>query len=236
MPGALAQRIGLGKSVQSSGSGPMVGTSDRVTQVPLDLTRHRALAVQLDVEGPTQPSDETAVLNVQLQTGDSTYRDYYIDLDFRGPKTVILAEPGTSRMLIEFPPAHSNYPYKAAMYGFNYKNVVALNLRWMRYPKGGVRCLIGLVEALDERSQALQEVEISTSSAKIALSGRLKPGDYAEYWGEGPIRVFDRNGVLLRTAPVSADHVPVLSVGENRVAVKASRPGNIKFTAITLGK
>src|ERR1019366_7384561 len=106
------------------------GASDRIPGKALDLTTHRALAVQLDVEGP---AGETPVLNVQLEGASKTFRDYYIDLDFRGPKTIILPEPGTRRMLAEFRPAPANYPFKAAMGGFDYGNVVALNLRWMRY-------------------------------------------------------------------------------------------------------
>ena len=79
-----------------------------------------------------------------------------------------------------------------------------------------------------------KDVEISAGLVKIAIPGEMDTGDYAEYWGEGPIRVFDRNGVLLRTVP--ANGAPVLRAGENRLAVKASGPGNVKLTAITLGK
>jgi hypothetical protein len=235
MPGALVQRVELSKAVQDTDSVFMVGPSDRTPGRALDLTRHRALAVQLEVEGSAQASGESSVLNVQLEAGGKTYRDYYIDLDFRGLKTVILPEPGTSRMLAEFRPAPSNYSFKAAMYGFNYGNVVALNLRWMRYAKGsGVRCRIRLVEALEERSSVLKDIEISAGSVKIAIPGEMETGDYAEYWGEGPIRLFDRNGVLLRTVP--ANRAPVLRAGENTLAVKASGPGSVKLTAITLGK
>jgi hypothetical protein len=62
----------------------------------------------------------------------------------------------------------------------------------------------------------------------------MKTGDYAEYWSDGPIRIFDRNGVLLRTT--AANHAPLLTVGENRLMVKASGPGIVKLTAITMGK
>jgi hypothetical protein len=235
MPGVLVQRVELSKAVQDQSSVLMVGPSDRKAGKALDLTTHRALAVQLEVDGPAAASGESAVLNVQLEAGEKTYRDYYIDLDFRGPKTVILPEPGTGRMLAEFRPASSNYPFKTAMYGFNYGNVVALNLRWMRYAKGSqVRCRIRLVEALEERSAVLNNLEISAGSVKVAIPGEMKIGDYAEYWGEGPIRVFDRNGVLLRT--VAANREPILRAGENKLAVKASGPGSVKLTAITLGK
>jgi hypothetical protein len=238
MPGALVQRVEFTKAEQGHGSVFMVGpttASDRPLGKALDLTRHRALAVRLEVEGPALGSAESPVLNVQLEAGGRRYRDYYIDLDFRGTKTVILPEPGTRRMLAEFRPADANYPFKAAMGGFDYGNVVALNLRWMRYTNGsGVRCRIGMVEALEERNSTLRDVEISAGLLKIAIPGEMKTGDYAEYWGEGAIRVFDRNGVLLRIAP--AKHPPALRAGENRLAVKTAGPGNVMLTAITLGK
>ena len=43
----------------------------------------------------------------------------------------------------------------------------------------------------------------------------MKTGDYAEYWGEGSIRVFDRNGVLLRT--VAANRAPSAEGGRKQV-------------------
>jgi hypothetical protein len=214
MPGALARRISFSNV--------------------LDLTTHRALRVELTVEGPVQASGKSPVLNLQLEAGGKFYRDYYIDLDFRGSKTVILPEPGTQRMLPEFRPAASNYSFKMAMYTYNYADVDALNLRWMRYVSGsGIRCHVKLVEALQERPGTLTNIEISAGSAKIAIPGAMQTGDYAEYWGEGPIRIFDKNGFLLRTAP--AYQTPTLTSGANKLVIKASGPGTVKMTAITLG-
>jgi len=218
MPGALIQRF------EFTAAGK-----------PLDLTQHRALAVRLDVEGPATSSGEKPVLNIQLEAGGDTYRDYYVDVDFSGPKTVILAEPGTSRMLPEFPPAFANYSLKAAMYSFDYGNVVAVNLRWMRYPKGSrARCRISLVEALEERNGTLRDVTISTGSLGITIPAGMNTGDYAEYWGDGAVRVFDRNGVPLSTSPVKP--VPQLRAGENQFTLKAAGSGTVVLTAITLGK
>jgi hypothetical protein len=233
MPGALVQRIELSTATQHPGSVFMVGPNDGTPGKALDLTRHRALAVRLDVDGPAPASDESPVLNIQLEAGGNTYRDYYIDLDFRGSKVVVLPAPGTSRMLAEFRPAGSNYPFKAAMSGFDYGNVIALNLRWMRYEQNsGVRCRISMVRAIQERDGVLKDFEISAGTLELVIPGEMKTGDYAEYWGAGPIRVFDRNGVLLRTLP--ANRAPVLRNGENRLAVKATGPGSVKLTAITL--
>ena len=214
MPGALAQRIGF--------------------STPLDLTSHRALAVQLDVEGAEQAPGKSPVLNIQLDTGGAFYRDYYIDLDFRGLKTVILPEAGTQRMLPEFRPAASNYSFKAATGPFNYEHVDALNLRWMRFASGsGIRCYLKFVEALQERPNTLSNIEVSAGASKIMIPGTLQTGDYAEYWGEGPIRIFDKNGFLLRTAP--AYQTPTLTSGANNLVIKASGSGTVKMTAITLG-
>jgi hypothetical protein len=238
LPGSLVQRFEFTKAVEDQRSAFIVGpraADDKTPGKPLDLTKHRALAVRLDVEELATGSGERPVLNIQLEAGGKTYRDYYVDVDFSGPKTVILAEPGTSRMLAEFRPAYANYPFKAAMGGFNYGNVVALNLRWMRYPKGsGVRCRIGLVEALEERNSTLRDVEISGGSLSITIPAEMKTGDYAEYWGDGTIRVFDRNCILLSTSPVKPG--PQLRTGENKLTLKAAGSGNVVLTAITQGK
>jgi hypothetical protein len=137
-------------------------------------------------------------------------------------------------MLAEFWPANANYPFKAAMYLYNYKDVDALNVRWMRYPAGsGVTCNIRLVKALQERANTVSGIEISVGSAKITIPGPMHSGDYAEYWGDGQIRIFNQSGVLLQT--VSTNEAPLLGTGVNTLSVKASGPGTIKLTVITLG-
>jgi hypothetical protein len=238
MPGALVRHFEFTKAVQDQRSVFLVGpraADDKTPGKPLDLTKHRALTVRLNVEGLAPGSGETPVLNIQLEAVGKTYRDYYVNVDFSGPKTVILAEPSTIRMLPEFPPAYANYPFKAAMGSFNYGNVVALNLRWMRYPKGSaVRCRIGLVEALEERNSTLRDIEISTGSLSITIPAEMNTGDYAEYWADGAIRVFNRNGILLSTSPVKPG--PQLGTGENKLMVKTAGSGNVVLTAITLGK
>ena len=235
MPGTLAQRVELSKTVGEQGSAFMVGASDGAAGKALDLTKHRALAVRLEVEGPEQASTDSAVLNLQLEAGNKTYRDHYVDLTFRETKTVLLPEPGASRTLAEFRPAPSNYQFKAATYSFNYGNVVALNLRWMRYPaSSGLRCRVTLVEALAERDSALKQVQLSTGNATITIPGEMTTGNYAEYWGDGSIRVFDPNGVLLRTVP--ANQGPQLKAGENKLMLRAAGPATVKLTAITTEK
>ncbi len=178
MPGALAQRTDFAK--------------------PLNLLHHRALGVRLRVESPASASGSCAVLNVQLESGGKTYRDYYINLDFAGEKTIVLPEPTTERMLPEFRPAYANYEFKAAMYGFDYRHIVALNLRWMRLPKEQpVQCSIIQVEALAEAEVPLKNPELVVGGETFSLPVELKTGDYAEFMANGPVRVFDRNGTEL---------------------------------------
>lgn len=202
---------------------------------PLDLTRHRALAVTLRVESPPAAGAPCPVLNIQLQTTSQMYRDHYIDLDFQGERTVVIPEPNTHRLLPEFRPPHAAYPFKQAMYSFDYRQIEALNLRWMRVPGGGrVNCAIVRVEALAESDSVLENAALTVENNPPVVAGTLKTGDYAESWGTGPVRVFDRNGMLLRT--MGAGDAPQLPQGTTMAAVKAAGAGAARLTVITLGE
>jgi hypothetical protein len=203
MPGALASRTEFAK--------------------PLDLLHHRALAVTVRVDNLVTG----AVLNVQLEAGSKRYRDHYLDLNFTGEKTLIIPEPTTGRMLPEFRPAHANYAFKAAMYDFNYRNVVALNLRWMRAP---VPCRVELVEALAETDTRLVDPQIGD----YRIPARLGTGDYIECRAGSPVRVFDGNGRLL-ASPNATGPLPQLGPGANRLRLGGAGPAAVKFTLITAG-
>ena len=90
------------------------------------------------------------------------------------------------------------------------------------------------MEALEERDSTLKDVEISAGSRSITIPSAMKTGDYAEYWADGTIRAYDRNGITLSTFAVKPR--PQLRAGENNVTVKAGGSGSAVFTAITLGK
>jgi len=176
------------------------------------------------------------VLNVQLEAGAETYRDHYIDLDFVGEKTIVLGEPTSERMLPEFRPAHANYRFKAACYHFNYRQIVALNFRWMRLPvERPVRCQVSLVEALAESEATLKNPEIVSGGSRFVVPVELNTGDYAEYWADGPLRVFDRNGVLLETIK-PPDKTPLVPAGRGKLQLGGPTPGMIKVTLITPGE
>jgi hypothetical protein len=216
MPGALAGRTNFA--------------------IPMDLLHHRALAVRLRVDGPAPVVDgQPPVLNVQLEAAGKNYRDHYIDLNFTGEKTIIVAEPTTERMLPEFRPAHANYAFKAAMYGFDYRHIVSLNLRWMRVPKDQpVKCSVMSVEAMAESEAPLNHPELIVGGKTLAIPADLKTGDYAEFWAEGSLKVFDRNGALLSS--IRTEDAPLaLQPGENHVILRATTPALAKLTCITAG-
>ena len=236
MPGALAGRIEFAKPAGDQVSVFMVGQNTQVAGgqegKPLNLLHHRALAVKLQV----MEAAPGAVLNLQLEAGGKTYRDHYVDLNFTGERVILLPEPTTERMLPEFRPAYANYAFKAAMYGFDYRHIVALNLRWMRVPNRAVApCRVTSVEALAEGEEMITDPEISIGGATCRLPVKLRAGDYVECRTDQPWRVFDRQGTLLATLP-AVSGVPPLQPGENHLRLHSTEPGAVKFTLITTGE
>ena len=174
MPGALVQRVELSKAVQDQGSVFMVGPSDRTAGKALDLTTHRALAVRLEVEGPAQASGETPVLNLQLETGDTNL-------------SRLLHRFGLSGHKDDHPARAWNQPECSLSSGRPLRTIrsrrrctASITGTWLRSTcagcvireGSGLRCRISLVEALEERSSVLKEVEISTGSAKSRFQER----------------------------------------------------------------
>ena len=127
-----------------------------------------------------------------------------------------------------------NFYYKSSLQRFNYNKLMAVNLRWARFPKAqGPKCRISLIEALAERGGRLKKIEVSAGGASIKIPGKFKAGDYVEFWADGRMRVFNRNGKLLRTE-VARDSLRLIK-GQNSVSIKGAGSGNLIFTAITIG-
>ena len=239
MPGALAARIEFTKSVGDQLSVFMVGqpapaTSGETAGKPLDLQHHRALAVRLCVTN-APPVGAPPVLNFQLEAGGKVYRDYYVNLDFVGERIIILPEPTTERMLPEFRPAPANYAFKAAMYGFNYRSVIALNLRWMRAGRTNFACTLKQVEALAELEAPLKQPTLELGDGKFSLPVDLDPEDYAEFRDGTDARVFDKQGKLRLTIH-PAGRVPQLPANTSRIKLEAAAGGTARLTLITLGE
>jgi hypothetical protein len=216
--------------------GALTGRID-VKAAETNLIGHRALAVKVAIDGhASQPNEPHPILNIQLEASNGTYRDYYIDLDFLGERTIIIPEPTTDRMLSEFRPAAENYPFKAAMNsGFDYQRITAVNLRWMRYPGGRPSfCRVYSIEALAESSGVVKNPRLRIGEAEMRLPVSLRTGDYAEYWADGKVKVFDRNGRLLSTIE-SVKGSPMIGKGKNKVVLSADSAASVKLTTILLG-
>lgn len=237
MPGALAKRIEFAVSADNQPSAFMVGpevNSVEGRNKSIDLIHHRALAVTLKVDGAgAKPGAPPAVLNVQLESGGKTYRDHYVDLDFTGERTIIIPEHTTERMLPEFRPAYDNYAFKAAMYDFNYKNIIALNLRWMRQASTPVKCSVISVEALTEYSEDVSNIEFTIGSQVAKISTKIPSGGYLEYLDAGPVRIFDRSGLQLGTLPER--NMLSLIKGSNKIAFKYTGGASLKLTTMIMG-
>jgi hypothetical protein len=240
MPGALAHRTTFAKAVGDQVSALMVGPTDpkagQLAGKYLDLTHHRALAVSLQVDDMGRKAGELpAVLNVQIESDGKRYRDYYINLDFTGQRTVVIPEPPAQRMLAEFRPDPANYAFKHAGYTFNYGRIVALNLRWMRLPKGSaVKCRVSRVEAIEESPAVLRNPRLVAGENVFSIPAELQAGDYAEYWAEGPLRIFDANGVEKQVLMPSDAALP-LPGGNASLRLEADSSVPVKLTVVTLG-
>jgi hypothetical protein len=238
VPGFVAGRFefikGASAQSQSVFINPAGNSAARGDGSIIDLRGHRALAVTLKVEGAAPVSvSNPAVLNVQLEAG-GRYREYYVNLDFSGTRTVIIKEPTSERVLPEF--GQASYSAKLALMGFNYSGVNAINIRWMRlFPSGpAARISIVRIEALAESSATLQNPELLVNNETIQIPAELRTNDYAEFWGIGPIRIFDKDGNQKQSVP-QPTHIPTIRDGENTIAVKGPASADVKLTTILLG-
>lgn len=237
MPGAFSGAIVWDGPDGGTVEGLDAPSGTAVLRVPsgqksVDFLSHRALAVRVRHEGPI--SDPPGVLNFQLEAGGARFRDYYVDLDFTGEKLIVLPQPTPERILTEFRPAHANYPFKAALYGFDFGRIRALNIRWMRSPAADSRCHVLAIKALKEFPRELRNPTLTLGSNAVRLPVTLREGDYVEYWGGGKAKVFDKNNRLQTELAWEGDIE--IAPGENTVTVNADAWTPIVLTPILLGE
>jgi hypothetical protein len=220
-PGELAARLELGSPPSAT----------------VNLLGHRALAVDLEVEGaPTPVGKPTPVLNVQLESVDGAFRDYDINLNWRGYAVVVVPEPTTERVLPELRPAPSTYNFKYAMTDFSYGKVGAVNFRWMRSVAGTpLKCRVIWLKALGERPDPVVSPTLSVGTTRFTIPTAIAAGDYAEYAGSGPVVIYDKNGAKLMEIPPEGEPL-VLHHGANVVTIETRGTGRVRFTGITSGK
>jgi hypothetical protein len=120
------------------------------------------------------------------------------------------------------------------MYGFNYKDIAGVNLRWMRKPAGAsLKCTITNLEALAEQEAILKDPVVSVGSSRMVLPVTLGSGDYVEVSDEGSARVFDQNGRQLTVLKLPDQ--PFLASGMNEVSVGSAGSASANLTSIVHG-
>lgn len=241
--GMLGKRLEFAKAAGDQPEAMLVGPEASLGSGPIkgyapDLSSHRALAVQLEVDGPPPSEGEPPpVLNVQLEGANLLYRDHHIDLDFRGEKTVVLPNATPDRTLREFHPETGTYAAMLAVRGFNYRQVAALNFRWMRgSAQSGLRVTLRAVEALRESDAALRNPAITVRDATMEIPINLRTGDYLEFSGAGDVHVFGADGERRSKAVRPLGPPPMLYSGANEISMRAQTSSPVNLTVIIKGE
>lgn len=226
--GALAARIdltGLSKpnNAVQQGAQPLPGST------AVDLQQHRGLAISLKVEGgQPETTEPVPVINIQLQDAGTMYRDYYVELDFTGEKTIVIPETSAERLLAEFVPVA--YNPKMALYTFNYSKIVALNVRWMRLPKQqSFSCSVRKVEGLAETDSTLTGLEVGVGDRILSVPEPLPAGSYLEAGPDNRIRLFDQNGNLVSSLQSNPERWPILQPGNNKLILRNNNTTQVKL-------
>lgn len=156
---------------------------------PINLSNHRALGMWINGDGQGE------VLNVQLQVSPQSYLHYYLPIDFRGWKYVLLGEPEGDRVM-------DYYTYeKSALHDLPLDRFTGVTLMILAPPAGKpIELQIGRIEALQELGGELVEPRIEVGGRTLRLPITLKPEQYAEIgdpWSSRDdrlCRVFDADG------------------------------------------
>lgn len=235
LPGALVRSIPLGRTANATRTARSLGVSSHGNRhrVGRNLRSHRALAITLRVTGPPDPTGTApAVLDLQLESTSKRYRDYPIELDFRGQRTIVVPKSGNSQSLSSLTLSSKTYNVRAALSNFNFGSVVALNVRWMRHPVSPITVRLRRVVALAEAEGLARRVTMTLGGGRMSI-GDLRTGDYAEYLDGDSLRVFDANGNLLRTVQVPK---PLqLRHATNTLRVHAADGGRFELTSFVFG-
>ncbi len=218
--GRLVFTAPAARQIQDFGAPALRATLGPTNRAPLNLRRHRALAIWLELDGP--PSSEPLALEVQLEAGGRTVQFPPIQLGFSGARTVLLPEA-----------ADEPAPAGSAAGGFDYGAVSALSLRWAPGRAGPPpACRVRRIEAVAEFDGLLMMPELTIDETRLVITAALRTGDSVELGGDGRLRVFDAAGDLL-TLMDPYGGVPRLKGGVNHVRLHSAEPAAARMTLIT---
>jgi len=199
----------------------------------INLSKNRALAVTIRVDN-VKLGNKNPVLNIQLRARGIFVRDYLVDIDFQGTKTIILPQSTPERSLGEFDVPISNYNFKMPAAVFLYDEINGLNFRWMRTnDNANLDVKILKVVALNEIETPLIHPSIHLGSNKIEFPFTLHTGDFLVYDGKLG-KHYDIDWHLKGTTGVVGNIN--LSAGDNRLISSKKQNQAIMWTNITEGE
>jgi len=196
-----------------------------------DISRNRAIGTWIygDSSG--------AVLHFVCED-DSRWvvRDWWIKLDFKGWKYVVVPEPAKGEIYdfhypynMYFSIRHINYTRMARVYVF--LSEIA--------PKQNVTCYFTQLEALQEKSGTIKNPKITIGSQTIIFPIMLENEEYLEYKGSNRFRAFNASGFTIAEKEIQGA-VPTLNFGSNTITFNCdySEPDNqaANISIITLGE
>jgi len=199
----------------------------------INLSKNKALAVTIQVDN-VKLGNKNPVLNIQLKARDIFVRDYLVDINFKGTKTIILPQSTPERSLGEFNVPRSNYNFKMPAAVFLYDEVNGLNFRWMRTNDDeNLDVKILKVVALNEIETPFVNPTIFLGENKIEFPFNLHTGDFLVYDGNMG-RHYDGDWHLKETVGVSGNIN--LTKGDNRLISSKKQNQAIMWTNITEGE
>lgn len=206
-----------------------------IGRAPIDLQRHRGLAVTLDVKGrTTDGASSWPVLNVQLQSVGTMYRDYYVDVNFSGEKTIIIPGTNVERLFDDLQPM--SYGVFNSVYNFDFSKIVSVNFRWMRRPVGdGFSCAVKSVVALAETDNPVNNLRISLGGKSLSIPAEIATGNYVEFTRSGEVRYYDKNGNMLSNVTPRSGMPLTLAAGRNILKLESATTIPVELTIMHLG-
>lgn len=173
-----------------------------------DLTQNRSMGTWVYGDGSGVP------LHFVLEdNGRWAVRDWWVKLDFKGWKYVLIPEPAEGEVY------GFNYPYSSywPIRHINYSQVTRAYVFLTNIsPKQSVTCYFTQLEALKEKKSTIENPCLTIGSQSIMFPITLNTEDYLEYTGSGKFRAFDSFGKIIAEKEITGS-TPVLAAGQNKV-------------------
>lgn len=196
-----------------------------------DMTKNRAVGTWVYGDGSGVP-----LHFVVEDAGRWVVRDWWVKLDFKGWKYVLIPEPA-----------------KGEVYGFNYPYSSYWPIRHINYskmarvyvfltniaPQQSVSCYFTQLEALREKPSIIKNPKITVGAQAIMFPVTLSTEDYLEFEGSSRFRAFNSEGKTIADNNIQTQ-APVLNGGNNQVGFQcdftAPQEQAAKVEIITLGE